>query len=87
MATMLKKKVVRKCERSFHKGRQLVVMLEPGDILSMREAGRRTVYSAPLERVFYMLARWYADDEIRRKKEEKKMAKGIKKIVAQSYGD
>ena len=85
MATALKKRVVRKCERSFHKGRQLIVMLEPGDILSMREGGRRTVYSAPLEKVFYMLARWYADDEVRRKKEEKKLAKGLKKIVSQSY--
>lgn len=85
MATALKKQVVRKCERSTYRGRPLIVMLMPGDILGMREAGRRTTYTAPLDRVFVMLARWYADEEIRRKKEEKKLAKGLKKIVAQSY--
>lgn len=85
MATALKKQVVRKCERSFHKGRQLIVMLEPGDILGMREAGRRTTYRAPLEKVYYVLARWFADEEIRRKREEKKQNKALKKIVAQSY--
>jgi hypothetical protein len=88
MATSLKRVVVRKCERpSRHNGRRLIVILEPGDIIGMREEGRRTTYKAPLEKVFFVLARWHADEEIRRKKEEKKQRKEMRKIVAQSYGD
>ena len=38
--------------------RRLVVALEPGDVLAIREEGRRRWYSAPLARVFVTIAHW-----------------------------
>jgi hypothetical protein len=40
--------------------RRLVVMLEPGDTLAMREQGRRRWYRASLEKVYWVLAKWEA---------------------------
>jgi len=49
-----------------------VVSLEPGDILRMREAGRRTSYNAGLGWAFMQLARKHALEqaEIARQKRE-----------------
>jgi hypothetical protein len=38
--------------------RRLVVALEPGDVLAIREAGRRRWYRAPIGRVFITVAQW-----------------------------
>ena len=52
-------------------GRRLVVILEPGDILAMREERRRTVYRASLGWVFIQLARRHALLEAERKRQER----------------
>jgi hypothetical protein len=76
MATPLKRRVVRKCERpTKHNGKRLVVILEPGDVIGMREEGRRITYRGSLERVYWMLAKWHADEMIRAKREAKKQRK------------
>jgi hypothetical protein len=56
----------------YQHGRRLVVSLEPGDILRMREAGRRTSYNAGLGWAFMQLARKHALEqaEIARQKRE-----------------
>ena len=43
--------------------RRLVVALEPGDVLAIKEAGRRRWYRAPIGRVFLQVARWNAEVE------------------------
>lgn len=55
--------------------RQLVVALEPGDILSMRQAGRRITYRGALEKVFWVLAKWDAAER-KKKKEKERTAEG-----------
>jgi hypothetical protein len=52
--------------------RRLVVALEPGDVISFREEGRRRWYSAPLARVFMQVARWNADAEAAARKAARK---------------
>jgi len=41
----------------------------------MREAGKRTVYRGALEKVYWVLAKWHALDQIAQKKAEKKAKK------------
>jgi hypothetical protein len=43
--------------------RRLIVALEPGDVIAIREAGRRHWYSAPIGRVFIEIAKWNAAAE------------------------
>ena len=78
MATELKRKVVRRCARSHYKGNRLVVILEPGDILGMREAGKRTTYRASLERVFWTLAKWHAAKQAEDKAKAKKLKRALR---------
>jgi hypothetical protein len=75
MATLLKKTVTRELDRPGPQGRKLLVSLEPGDIISMREKGRHMSYSGSLERVYYMLVRIHADELMRQQKQEKMMKK------------
>jgi hypothetical protein len=74
MATKLLKKVVRELDRPVS-GRTLMVALEPGNIISMREKGRRLNYIGSLERVYMVLARWHADKEIEERNKQKKLKK------------
>ena len=55
--------------------RRLVVMLEPGDTLAMREHGRRTVYRKSIERIYLQMVRWQVEDDRRKKAEDKKLRK------------
>lgn len=43
--------------------RRLVVALEPGDVLAIREERRRRWYRAPISRVFAAVAKWNVDAE------------------------
>ena len=43
--------------------RRLVVALEPGDVLAIREHGRRRWFRAPIGRVFVLLAKWNVEAE------------------------
>jgi hypothetical protein len=78
MATALKKTVVRKCEKASHNGRNFIVMLELGDTLAMRLAGKRTVYRGALEKIYWVLAKWHALDEAKKKAAEKKERKAFR---------
>ena len=54
--TILKKTVRRKCAKLF--GRySLIVQLEPGDILSMRESHSRKWYSVSLEGLYIQMVK------------------------------
>lgn len=74
MATMLKKPVYRELDRTIN-GRTLIAGLEPGNIITMREKGRRLTYVGSLDRVYMVLARWHADKEMEEKQHQKKMKK------------
>ena len=60
-------------------GKQIIVMLEPGGTIAMREAGKRTVYRGALEKVYWVLAKWHALDQIHQKKLEKKLKRNAPK--------
>ena len=53
MATLLNRPVRRELILPL-RGKTLIVELEPGDIISFREKGRRTRYSVSLHRVYYL---------------------------------
>ena len=44
-----------------HRGRRIVVALEPGDVLAVREAGTRTWFRAPIGRIYTQVVKWNAD--------------------------
>jgi hypothetical protein len=51
--------------------RPIVVSLEPGDVISFREAGRRQVWTLPIDRVFRQAVREAAQVARREKKSAK----------------
>jgi len=60
--TSLTKRVRRKTRRSYavlyvNDARPIVVSLEPGDVITFREAGRRHLWSVPVDRVFRQAVR------------------------------
>lgn len=74
MATKLLKKVVRELDRPVN-GRTLMVALEPGNIISMREKGRQLTYVGSLERIYMVLARWHADKVVEERNKQKQLKK------------
>ena len=58
--------------------RPLVVMLEPGGTIGLREKGRRTVYRTTLDAVYCMAAKQYALAIQKEKAAAKKARKGVK---------
>lgn len=59
MPTDLKKTVIRRCTGPHdHRGKRLIVALEPGDVISMREERSNKHFSAPLSKVFRQIVRW-----------------------------
>jgi hypothetical protein len=60
--TSLTKTVRRKTRRAYavlylHDARPIVASLEPGDVITFREAGRRQVWSLPIDRMFRQAVR------------------------------
>ena len=73
--TKLAKDVTRICGRILHhSGRNLVVTLEPGDTIAFRESGRRFTVRASLERLYWVAAKWDAEEQAR----ERKLARKIR---------
>ena len=70
--TILKKTVVRKCAKPLSNKRYLIVQLEPGDILSLRESHGRKCYDVSLEGLFYQMVRSNIGTERERIKKDKK---------------
>lgn len=66
MTTELSKPVVRRTTGT-HRGRQLVVTLLPGDVISVRHARSRTSYEMPLA--------WVYDAAVKAEVEQKRRAK------------
>lgn len=66
--------VTRRTRAAYQHGRRLIVSLEPGDLLTMREERRQTVYTENLGWVFMQLARSHAarQAEIARQNREAK---------------
>jgi hypothetical protein len=54
-----------------HTRRRLVVMLEPGDILAMREERRRTIVRGALSKIYWILVKWDAAERKRKAYEER----------------
>ena len=75
MATMLKSPVTRELDRPAANGKTLKVTLEPGNLITMWEKGKRTKYTGSLERVYAVLARWHADKEIEERNKQKQLRK------------
>lgn len=78
MATTLNKVVVRRCGKAQHNGKQIVVMIEPGDTIAVRLHGKRTVYRGAIEKVYWVLAKWHAMDEAKKRAAEKKQRKAMR---------
>ena len=58
MPTDLRKTVIRRCtEPHDHRGKRLIVALEPGDVISIREERSKKHFSAPLAKVFRQIVR------------------------------
>lgn len=74
--TQLSKPVSRVSNTQTNQGRYLCIEIRPGsvDLIVIREKGRRTGYSIPLEKVFQLGARLEADEQ-RKIKAAKRKAK------------
>ena len=59
--------------------RKLVVMLEPGDVIAMREAGRQKTYRGSIDKIFWMLCKWQCEFD-RREKSKRKKLKGVSHV-------
>lgn len=62
----------RTCREADLVRRRLVVILEPGDTLAIRETGRRRLYRRSLERIYLQMVRWQLEDDRRKAIEERK---------------
>lgn len=59
MATELRKTVIRRTASPFdHRKRRLVVRLEPGDVISIREERTHKWFTAPINHVFQQIVQW-----------------------------
>jgi len=55
--------------------RPIVVSLEPGDVITFREAGRRQTWSLPIDRMFRQAVREAAQAQRRERKERRSPAR------------
>lgn len=73
MTTELRRAVARRTAESCdHRRKRLVVLLEPGDVISFREERSRKRFSAPLCRVFRQVVLWNVDAERAARKQAKR---------------
>lgn len=76
MPTKLKKKITRETMDDW-RGRPLVVSLVPGDVLEVKEKGRRKTYSAPLARVALEIIKWNVDSERAEKRTRRAVSRSL----------
>jgi len=74
--TPLRKRVARETVDEAWQGRKLVVTLAPGDVIEVREKGRRKVYAAPIS--------WVAMEIIKRNVEAERDGKRRRRAVSRS---
>ncbi len=60
--------------------RKVIVSLLPGDVIAFREEGRRHVFTAPIGRVFTVVAGWNANAEVAEKRKQKEIDRAIRHI-------
>jgi hypothetical protein len=77
--TSLTKAVRRKTRSNYSvlysgEARPIVVSLEPGDVISFREAGRRQAWSVPIDRMFRQTVREAAQALLHEKRRRKRAA-------------
>lgn len=78
--TVLRKTVRRRTDRPYdHRGKRIMVSLEPGDIITMREERSRKSFSASIARVFRQLMIW-AVDEGRREAALRRWRKPVRSV-------
>lgn len=71
--TDLRKAVVRRSAGPYdHRRRRVVIMLEPGDVVAMREERTRKWFRAPMNRVLRQIITWNVDAERAAKKAARK---------------
>lgn len=58
-----------------NEARPIVVSLEPGDVITFREAGRRQTWSLPIDRMFRQAVREAAQTQWREKKQRRSPAR------------
>ena len=74
--TPLRKRVTRETLEDW-RGRKLVVTLAPGDVIEVREKGRRRVYAAPISWVAMQIVKQNVDAE----RAEKRKARAVKRSL------
>jgi len=59
MVTELRRIIIRRTAGTFdHRKRRLIVRLEPGDVIGIKEERTHKWFSAPLSRVFHQIVQW-----------------------------
>lgn len=71
-------KVIRRTVGVHDRRRRLVVSLEPGDVLGIREERRRKWFKAPLGRIYTQIVMWNVDAERREKAVKRKLARQLR---------
>jgi hypothetical protein len=64
MPTELRRTVCRRTATPYdHRGKRLIVALEPGDVISFREERSRARFSAPINRVYQQVLVWNVESQ------------------------
>lgn len=64
MVTELRKTIIRRTLGTFdHRKRRLIVRLEPGDVIGIKEERCHKWFSAPVSRVFHQIVLWNVQAE------------------------
>ena len=59
MITELRRTIIRRTAEAFdHRKRRVIVRLEPGDVISMKEERSRKWFSAPINHVYQQIVHW-----------------------------
>ena len=75
--TPLKKRVTRECIDGDWRGRKLVVSLAPGDIIEVREKGRRQTFAAPISWVATQIIKMNVDAERAKRSQRRAVKRGL----------
>ena len=75
--TPLRRKVTRETTEDAWQGRKLVVSLAPGDIIEVREKGRRQTFSAPIAWVARQIIQMNVDAERAKRSQRRAVKRGL----------
>jgi hypothetical protein len=66
--TKLTKPITRECPRTTDRGREIILSLLPGDLLTFRPKGRRITFTLSIRAAYDLSAKLYARDVAMEKK-------------------